>query len=288
MRANLHTHSHFCDGQEAPRAYVDRARDLGFAVLGFSGHGPVDFGAGPVETGWNMLPGRLAEYKAHIRHLAEATQTTGGPRVLLGVEMDCLGGQPVPDQGNFAGGGWDFSLGAVHYLVPEDDQAPFTVDGPWAELEAGLQRVFAGNAQALVRAYWRQMRRLAEEGQFTFLAHLDLVVKHNRRHPFFDEDSDWYRREVLEVLDVCRQRDLVVEVNTGGVTRGYTVHPYPALPWLKQMRAWKIRSTLHSDAHHPDHLSSHRALGAEHLAAAGYKEISVWTPEGWVETGIEV
>ena len=38
IRANFHTHSTFCDGRNTPQQMVDRALELGFVALGFSGH----------------------------------------------------------------------------------------------------------------------------------------------------------------------------------------------------------------------------------------------------------
>ena len=40
---NLHTHTEFCDGKNTCREQVERAIELGFKSIGFSGHGYTPF-----------------------------------------------------------------------------------------------------------------------------------------------------------------------------------------------------------------------------------------------------
>ena len=82
---NLHTHSHFCDGKEAPEAYVNRAIELGFHTLGFSSHAPV-----PFENKFALREERLEEYFQTIRNLQSKYKNQ--IKILLSLEIDFIPG----------------------------------------------------------------------------------------------------------------------------------------------------------------------------------------------------
>ena len=39
IKGNLHTHTYYCDGKNAPEEIVKKAIEKGFSYIGFSGHG---------------------------------------------------------------------------------------------------------------------------------------------------------------------------------------------------------------------------------------------------------
>ena len=76
LRGNFHTHTVFCDGANTAQEMADRALELGFTHLGFSGHMDPD------------IRMELKEYNAEICRLQEACR--GRLDVLRGVELDLL------------------------------------------------------------------------------------------------------------------------------------------------------------------------------------------------------
>ena len=58
---NLHTHSTYCDGADTPKEMVERALELGFDTIGFSGHSHMYFS--PLI---GMTPEATEEYKKEI------------------------------------------------------------------------------------------------------------------------------------------------------------------------------------------------------------------------------
>ena len=59
----VHTHTHFCDGKDAPEALVLEALDRGFVSLGFSGHGWAEYDTAA------MTPEHEEQYRREIRRL---------------------------------------------------------------------------------------------------------------------------------------------------------------------------------------------------------------------------
>jgi histidinol-phosphatase (PHP family) len=62
---NLHTHTSFSDGSDAPEKYVEEAIKQGFHTLGFSDHSPV-----PFENTFAIREGGLEEYCKTVRDIA--------------------------------------------------------------------------------------------------------------------------------------------------------------------------------------------------------------------------
>ena len=66
-KANLHTHTSFCDGKNSPEEMVRSAVEKGFDVLGFSGHSytPFDETYCPV---WKIPGGIRRRFAGRLKH----------------------------------------------------------------------------------------------------------------------------------------------------------------------------------------------------------------------------
>ena len=78
---NYHTHTHFCDGINAPEEIVREAIRLGCKELGFSGHSCTFF-----DESYCMTQAGTQEYIAVVRDLQEKYRDE--IKILLGVEQD--------------------------------------------------------------------------------------------------------------------------------------------------------------------------------------------------------
>ncbi len=224
MKANLHTHSTFCDGRDTPEEMARAAVEKGFDVLGFSSHS-------------EMLrdPGA---YVAAIRALAEKYR--GRLCVLCGIEADW----PCPlDLAPY-----DYVIGSVHF-VPTASGARVAVDDTPDILAAGIRDHFGGDAAALVRAYFAAERAMLAQGRLDIVGHPDLVRKFNAKRPFFDESAAWYRAELEMTADAIAASGKVVEINTGAISRGWLDDAYPSPAFRALLRARGVRFVLSSDAH---------------------------------------
>jgi len=289
MRANYHTHCDFCDGK-APAAEMARAaKKAGIEILGFSSHAPI---VQPMP--WAIKPERLGEYAAEIRRLKKAWASDGeegrihGPmEVLLGLEIDWFPGEREPGDGAFRALGLDFSIGSVHYVAPRACP-PFAVDEDGASFESHLAASGA-TARELYRDYYRRLAALIGSGGFDILGHFDLVQKNNMDGHLFEEDED-YLAAAFEAVHCLEGKDLVVEINLGGMTRHAAPRPYPSLAILRELKAVGAPICFSADAHSPENFGpsfdAAEKAARELALEAGYREMRILRAGEWKDSGI--
>lgn len=279
MRANYHTHSEFCDGKAPAATMAEAAFRTGYRVLGFSSHAPL-----PWPTDWTMNPDRIDAYVAEIRRLG-GVWAGQGLEVLLGLEIDWLAGRLGPRDPAWDRLGLDYRLGSVHYVFPEGAE-PFCVDDSPEVFDAHL-RAAGGDGRLVWREYYRGLSALIAAGGFEILGHFDLVRKNNDGGRYFDEESPEYLEAAFGAVALLQGSEIVVEINTGGMARGKTRSPYPALPVMRELRARGVRITLCADAHAPEHFGAYLDEARDLARAAGYRSVAVLTGGRWTEVGLD-
>jgi histidinol-phosphatase (PHP family) len=234
---------------------------------------------------------RLGEYEAEIRRLGREWAPRG-LEVLLGLEIDWIPGVCSPRDEVFSRVDLDYRIGSVHY-VDLPGTGRFAVDYDLGHVLAGLASYEGEDAgRALYEDYYRGLSELVAAGGFDILGHFDLVKKNNGAGPdgrgrLFDESSRGYLDAALGVARLLGGRDIVAEINVGGMARGKVKEPYPSLPILRELRASGVRITFSADAHAPEHLGAHLGEAREAARAAGYDSVAVLTGGAWTEVGID-
>lgn len=267
--SSFHTHTYFCDGTDSVELLCEKAVEKGFSALGFSSHAPLPRGCGLVSD-WHMSAPDLERYIAEVRRAKE--KWADRLEVFLGLEVDYIKGVMGPADGIYKKSGFDYLIGSVHYLTPEGS-TPFTVDGPASEFEKGIQEGYRGDGKALMEAYWDAVREMCAAGGFQIVGHLDLLKKNNQDQRWFSLYDAEYKKKLDQVLDVIARAGLIIEVNTGGLSRKKTKELYPA-PWiLKDMRKRDIPVLISSDAHSYIHLDSCYGEAKTLLKEAGYTAV---------------
>jgi len=294
MLTNYHTHSEYCDGTGTAAVMAEAARKAGFSILGFSSHAPL-----PFHTEWNMDIEALPSYLQTIRSLAASHAPA--MRVLTGLEIDYIEGYCGPADGRFKAAGLDYSIGSVHYVMPKGAPRPsatsfdpkgeptfgFGVDESEAEFTVHFETYYHGDGESMMRDYWTAVTACIRDGGFDILGHIDLVRKNNRNQSLFREDSEAYRAAAMVAVDALKGTGIIVEINTGGMARGKTDSPYPALWILKELKARGVAVCINADAHAPEHLLAHRDTALRLAKDAGYSLITVIGPDGRFEVPLE-
>jgi len=91
---------------------------------------------------------------------------------------------------------------------------------------------------------------------------------------------------VLETLDYIGQTNVIMEVNTGGISRGAIDSIYPS-PWiLKEARKRDIPIMLNSDAHNPKHLDFYFDESLKIIKDCGYRELNCLYGGKWIRSKI--
>ncbi len=244
MKTNYHMHTTWCDGRNTPEEMVEAALARGFEEIGFSSHARL-----PDIVEGNLTPTRAIQYAQEIRALA--AKYADRIRVKLGVEADYIPGGTTPEKARYAHLGLDYLIGSVHTVVAPDG-AHVSVDHAPEILAEGIRDHFDGNAEAFLRAYFAENRDMVTNYDFDVVGHPDLVRKFNGKLNYFDESAPWYLAELRHTADVIAASGKIVEVNTGGISRGWMDDANPSPTFRALLRARGVKFLLSSDAHFTD------------------------------------
>ena len=266
---NLHTHSCFCDGKDSPEQIVLSAIEAGLNTIGFSGHSYVHF-----DLDCCMTREQTAEYRREILRLKDkyADQIT----VLLGLEQDYYADDPATD--------YDFVIGSVHYLPIEEGYFPID-DTRERQLDAA-KRYYGGDFYQLISHYYETLTTVVERTGCQIVGHFDLVSKFNEDNSIFHDEDPRAFLPAVDALDLLLKKEVIFEINTGAIARGYRTAPYPSLPLLRYLVEKGAKLTLSSDAHDRRMLTFSFENAVEYLKSAGGRSLWSIIDGKWVESEI--
>lgn len=264
-KQNLHTHTTYCDGVDSPQEMVEAAIKKGFDSIGFSGHSYMCYN--PEQS---MSIEGTEKYKNEICKLKE--EYKGKIKIFCGLEFDMYSKVDLT--------GYDYLIGAVHYFSVGDEVIGF--DRSQEAVKDIINKYFNGNGMNYARAYYDTLARLPEYGKFDIIGHFDLITKHRDNIQFFDEDSDEYKRLVIQAAEKLVGKIPYFEVNTGAIARGYRKTPYPALFIIKELKRLGFKAVISSDCHNKNMLDCSFDVAADLLKEAGYKERYILTETGFI------
>ena len=271
---NYHTHFELDDGSGPLSAYVETAVNRGFKVLGFSPHAPL-----PYPNEWSMDADGLGYYLKKAAELK--SEYADRLEICIGLEIDYVKGESSPLRPAFGNRPIEYSIGSVHSMRDLQSGGELSVDGPVEELEKLLAHSFGGDVKKLVAGYFDLQMEMLEEGGFDILGHCDLIKKRNGGNRFFDQNESWFQSKAMEMLELAARKDVVIEVNTGGLSGGATTEVYPSPRLIAECRRLDIPLTLCADAHRPEHIDFHLRESAQLMKTAGYGEFYFFTGGKW-------
>lgn len=271
-KTNYHTHTTFCDGNNSAEEMVISAIEKNFDILGFSGHSMY-----PFSSDWHIPSNSHQDYCAEISRL----KGLYGSRIdlYLGFEADYIHGVCRPSMEEYKSlFNADYIIGSVHYVPGNGGY--FEADGSFAHTREKIQELYRGDIREAVHNYFECERKMLEECSFTFMGHPDLIRKQNSPKnstgPWFSEDEMWYRQEVDQTAKAIAQSGVCVEVNTGGMARGYLDSPYPSPYFLEKLHQYGVPVTINSDSHAKETLDFWFPNAVEYIKKAGYTEIMLY------------
>ena len=269
---NYHTHSKFCDGNATTEEMILSAIAKNVYAYGFSGHSPV-----PMESDWNMQNADLPEYFAQIEYLMNKYQD----KILIfkGMEIDYIENLCGPK--DFKTYNLDYCIGSVHYIKPFDDGTFCTVDHTAEKFKHGLVELFENDIKLFSAFYYQQVMNMISSDKPDIIGHIDLIKKFNKGNRFFDENETWYKKQVMEVLEVVKNQNVIIEVNTRGFYKNLTKQYYPSDWILKECKKMNIPVTISADAHTVSEINKEYENVANLLIETGYKEIMIYDSKGW-------
>ncbi len=264
-KSNLHTHTHFADGKHTAEEVVLSAIDAGMEVLGFSEH---SFHSHPTVFGMKS-PEIQQEYRQEIYRLKDLYADR--IKILCGIEQDSFSGIPTDV--------YDYVIGSVHYLHLNGEFC--SVDLSAQATKDAIEKHCGGDPIVYAKAYFEAVARVEEDTQCDIVGHFDLLTKFDERAAIFDTSDPRYIKAGLEALDALLEKDVIFEVNTGAMSRGYRTTPYPAPIFLRRIAEKRGNVTLSSDAHNKDYLTYGFDKALQIIKASGMGSILTMTSNGW-------
>jgi len=268
MLTNYHSHCNFCDGAEDAEKYVTEAIKQGFTSYGFSSHIPLKH----FDTSWNMKRERLEEYIQLITWLKEkyAEQIDLFCAFETDFKLSVYQRQELMSKFPQV----DYTVGSIHYVGFFEDGRPWEIDGTKEVFEKGLNEIFGGDIKSVVQNYFTLTAEMIDSEKPDILGHADKI----KMHRFFDEEEPWFKQRMYETIELVKENELIMELNTRGLYKGYTTDFYPAAKWVKEAHKMGVRLQVNSDAH-----ELHELSGGYDRAYVLLKEIGV--RETWVRKG---
>ncbi len=260
---SLHTHSLYDDGSETLMTMAQAAADMGLCAIGFSGHSPIE------GSDWCIQNKSLSLYIREALAVEEAFK--GKLEVYIGMEQDLI--SPPPSRS------FDYIIGSVHH-VPTYAGYISVDESPNISKDA-IERYFDGDGIDFAKAYYSEMKELANMDFCDIIGHFDLVTKFNEHKTMIDENSPQYKAVALEALHALSQRNKIFEINTGAMSRGWRSAPYPSLPLLEELYAMGGKITITADAHNSKHIIFGYDMAYDIAKKAGFKEIWILGENGF-------
>ena len=269
-KSNLHTHTNFADGKHTAEEVVLSAIDAGMEVLGFSEH---SFHPNPVVFGMKTLE-LQQQYRGEIERLKVAYADR--IKILCGIEQDSFSGVPTDV--------YDYVIGSVHYLKFGGEFC--SVDLSAQDTLNAINKHCGGDPIIYAKAYFEALARVEEDTQCDIVGHFDLLTKFDERAAIFDTSDPRYIKAGLEALDALLEKNVIFEVNTGAMARGYRTTPYPAPIFLHRIAEKRGNIVLSSDAHNKDYLTYGFDKALQLIKASGIGSVLTMTKDGWKNIAI--
>jgi histidinol-phosphatase (PHP family) len=150
----------------------------------------------------------------------------------------------------------DYVIGSVHFIGDWNFDTDLSLYGKWPNDE-------------LYHMYYELIQLAAKSGLYDIIGHLDIIKKF-RVYPESDQT-----RLIDDTLNVIKKKDLVVELNTGGLDRPCAeMNPSPAI--AERCYHHGIPMTISSDAHQANQVARHFETAENLMKRIGFEEIATF------------
>ena len=243
---NFHTHTTYCDGECSAQEMLEAAIAQNMEAIGFSVHSHLDS-----EPDWTIDKNEMQLYVGELSNMQGDYEPK--IRVLIGIEQDYWSREEDCDIE-----GIEYKIGSVHSLI-EEDTTWSSVDYKPENTATCRDKYFDGDIYKMVERYFELVGDIYERTHCNIVGHFDLITKfnnlpNNEYNLFIDVNDERYINAEQKALEKLSKAPVIFEINTGGMSRGYTTAPYPSERVLQYLGEHKIPVIFASDAHTTDTL----------------------------------
>jgi len=105
----------------------------------------------------------------------------------------------------------------------------------------------------IIYRYFSLLREAIQSQSYDIVAHIDLIYKYNQNNKYFIEDES-YRKSLTQVLPLMQKKQLLLEVNLGGIKATGRLVPRDWI--IKEAIKLNIPITIGSDIHGVNEISN--------------------------------
>ena len=235
---DLHMHTLFCDGKNSPEEMVKSAIEKGLKVVGICCHSYTHF------TGeCSVKPENELAFVQTVNDLK--SKYADKIKVLVGIEKDMFTTSSI--------GEYDYVIGSVHYFKRGDKYT--YVDRAKDEFIRSVNELFNGDYYSACEEYYQNVAEVVEKTNCDIIGHIDLVSKFNKDFNLFDEFNPRYVNAYKKAVDKLVKYNKPFEINTGAISRGYKLEPYPSKQILEYIKSKGGSFVLSSDSHSKENIA---------------------------------
>jgi histidinol-phosphatase (PHP family) len=248
---DYHMHSKYSeDGNDTLEAMCKKAIELGIPEIGFSEH-------------WDVGPNEKNPFffqpEPWYLELERLRVLFAGKLILrAGIELAEPHLYPLPVADVQKRISFDYLLGSVHFVGTHFmfNEVYFRSHG----------------ADEVYESYFAEVEKMLQIADFDILAHMDVPVRTAK--PIFGYDPTRYKVQVRRILQLVIERNLALEVNTGGLRKpSQNLMPDPLiLRWYGDMGGKRV--TLGSDAHAACQVGLQLDNAMQAIRAAGINQLT--------------
>ena len=265
---DLHTHSVYDDGKATLEQMVRAAVERGLSAIGLSAHSPIE------GEDWTVPSAKMQDF---LQESVEIKKKYGDKiAVYCGIELDL---RSTLDLSPF-----DYVIGSLHATVTPE--GAFDTDNTAQIARDGIDRFFGGDADAAAETYFAQYRAMAENPEIDIVGHFDLLTKFDEQGRLYDDTSPRYRKAARDAMQSLVDAGKIFEINTGAMSRGYRIAPYPARHLLESLNEMGGKICLNSDAHSPKGIAFAFRQCLDLAESCGFTELWFLTEDGFVPVPI--
>lgn len=254
--------------------FVKFAIAKGVKKYGFSAHAPL-----PFHTSWNMNLEDFPYYKNEFFRLKE--KYAGKIELFLGLEVDFIENVFDAKSNLYSWDDIEYKIGSVHYLDPLPEGGFFSVDGKFYNFQKKLNEIYKGDIRLATERFFEISSNMVRKGGFEIVGHLDKISQNGMNCGGFDKTESWYVRLVENYLQLIKEQEMMIEINTKSyLGLGIT---YPDVQFFPIIKELDIPVMVNSDCHDPDKILDGFDPVYTLLKKAGFEKTMELTEKGWEE-----
>ncbi|RDU71671.1 PHP domain-containing protein [Helicobacter aurati] len=251
MRVDVHNHTTYCNhATGSMREYINRARELGIDIFGFSCHAPMDFDS-MYRMSFDVLPRYIEEIHQYKREYYDI-------EILCALEVDYILGREDLLSRDVLESFCDYLIGSVHFLDTWGFDNPEFI-GEWSK--RGIKDTWS--------RYLDSIESLLKTGYFQILGHLDLPKIFGSTLP------QHFLFKLHDILQLAKKQNVVIEVNAAGLRKPIN-EQYPSVQILSMIKELGLDITLSSDAHNISEIGFGYLECLQLIKDLGFKHLAVF------------